>query len=301
MKWDNNGAEFEIDSIGKIAFESMKSGINYSIIGITSRGFYTKSSSRWIIYISEESFRSPLTINLKAPDSFWSGISHGMHLSYISGRLLFPDMNIRLIVSKHRIWEIPSPGETKPLKSKRKVGFKIIAEILRRNDGDTQLRELILATLQPSSEIGAPLNGSILSHDTIIQWQESIRTGQIHPLIESVERLLGLGEGLTPSGDDMILGLMLSLNRWKSSLWTGGDLNKLNEYVITKAYEQTTTLSANLIEMACRGISDERLIQVVDALMGVADLSEEMLQRMLQWGDSSGLAALLGCTIAITV
>src|SRR5690606_30402866 len=71
-------------------------------------------------------------------------------------------------------------------------------------------------------------------------------------------RLLGLGRGLTASGDDFILGFLLLRNRWPANHADASWAQTLNQAIVDAAYARTTTLSANLIECATRGESDER-------------------------------------------
>ena len=72
--------------------------------------------------------------------------------------------------------------------------------------------------------------------------------------------LLGMGAGLTPSGDDILLGLLLALTRWGDVLAPGWDAPAFTRALLTLAYAKTTTLSANLIECASQGQADERLV-----------------------------------------
>ncbi|MGD2155610.1 MAG: DUF2877 domain-containing protein [Anaerolineales bacterium] len=117
-------------------------------------------------------------------------------------------------------------------------------------------------------------------------------------LTETLISLLGMGSGLTPSGDDLIIGLLLSLNRWESVLQPGNDISILNKNVVEAAYRDTTTLSANLIECAALGLADERLIQANDYLAVGNFQLPEISSGLLNWGNSSGIDALAGMIAA---
>ena len=67
------------------------------------------------------------------------------------------------------------------------------------------------------------------------------------------------------------------------------------------AYGRTTTLSANLIECAARGLADERLVACLDWIMtGVGEFNE-IAAGVLGWGSDSGTAALAGMGIAVKI
>jgi hypothetical protein len=110
---------------------------------------------------------------------------------------------------------------------------------------------------------------------------------------------LGAGGGLTPSGDDFILGFLLSLNRWKHALFPDVDVKNLNRQIITAAYQKTTTLSANLIECAALGWADERLIRACDSMMSAIHPNTQFLAPLLGWGNSSGVDVFVGFVTAM--
>ena len=112
--------------------------------------------------------------------------------------------------------------------------------------------------------------------------------------------MLGLGRGLTPSGDDLICGLLMFFNRWPALCpLSSAHLNEFNRWVIHASRERTTALSTSLLELACLGTGDERLINAVDGLATGATEIDSWLPKLLSYGSSSGGDALLGMAIAI--
>ena len=75
-------------------------------------------------------------------------------------------------------------------------------------------------------------------------------------------------------------------------------LQDLNRRLVAAAYERTTRLSANLIECAALGESDERLLNVVDCILTGSPPVAECLPELLTWGSSSGVDALAGMAVA---
>jgi len=134
---------------------------------------------------------------------------------------------------------------------------------------------------------------------TILELREALRT-DLSCAAEIACGLLGIGQGLTPSGDDVVVGLLLMLNRWQAALWPDGDLDSLNRRVVESAYTRTTLLSANLIECAALGQADERLINVVDCIVTGHPSESECVPHVLGWGASSGIDALVGMALAVT-
>jgi len=99
-------------------------------------------------------------------------------------------------------------------------------------------------------------------------------------------RLVGLGPGLTPAGDDVLAGLLVTLHH------LGGQdgralVDALRDAVMPAAGERTTSLSAALLRHAARGEAAQEVVSVVDAVGGHRP-AEPALARLLRIGHSSG-------------
>jgi hypothetical protein len=105
---------------------------------------------------------------------------------------------------------------------------------------------------------------------------------------DAVNGLLGLGPGLTPEGDDVLAGLLVTLS-------TVADLQPLTgqlRYVVaSQAAARTTTLSAALLRDAADGFAVPALVDLVNALVeGDEGTGRTATQRTLADVDSRFLA-----------
>jgi hypothetical protein len=128
--------------------------------------------------------------------------------------------------------------------------------------------------------------------------QRQLKHQAIQATLPILKKLLGRGTGLTPLGDDILIGFMATINRWKDELVPEDNVQAWNRTLITAAYHKTTTISANLIECAAKGQSDERLIAAIDCIMGGESHPQKMATQLIGWGQSSGLGALVGMSLA---
>lgn len=79
---------------------------------------------------------------------------------------------------------------------------------------------------------------------------------------QAVAELAGLGPGLTPSGDDLLMGYLLALDRARSP--RAGDLAK----AITALPDgQTTPISHHLLRWAARGVAGEQALHWLDSVI----------------------------------
>ena len=134
--------------------------------------------------------------------------------------------------------------------------------------------------------------------------------GDLASAVEIAESLVGLGPGLTPSGDSMISGLLLAL-RLLGGATAGGTkavwlADWLGAAVTCYAEERTTALAATLLHCAARGQAAEEVSAVLRAFAGQKPV-ERAARRLLTTGRATGaeltwgLIAGCGAALALSV
>ncbi len=141
------------------------------------------------------------------------------------------------------------------------------------------------------------------SSDSLIfdltQLRHALNAGHVARILSALKPFLGKGSGLTPSGDDLVMGLLLSLNRWGILLRPDLDVQALNQAILLLAYQRTTRLAANLIECATLGQANEHILIPLDGILtGEPDIPT-CVSLLLDWGNSSGCDAFVGMSLAI--
>ncbi len=127
----------------------------------------------------------------------------------------------------------------------------------------------------------------------LIQYKEVERLENWGEIEAAVQQLAGLGSGLTPAGDDYLIGVM-------AALWLSGYKNWPPK-IAAKAAPLTTTLSAAFLQAAGRGEFIEPWHELAQALfVGRAEAFGQALRRVAQFGASSGLDALAGFTMTLS-
>lgn len=290
----------EARSIGSIAFDSQSIPQQGSVIGKTSRGVFIKSPSKWLVFISSESYRSPLTINLHEKDGSLQKVSNEMPVHISPRGYTFPDADLEIATQNASVWRPQNP-DVPPLQAaeRQKQLEDASKRIMHRMSGNG-LFSLLPNLIESPSKY--PLSTQKLARleVKILEIQKEMNASNRLPNPETVSEFLGYGSGLTPSGDDFVIGLLLALNRWKDILTPSNNLNTLNQQLAAKAYKKTTTLSANLIECATLGLADERLINALDYLMAGNARDSHSIDELLSWGNSSGADAYIGFVAALS-
>ena len=124
----------------------------------------------------------------------------------------------------------------------------------------------------------------------------ALETGDRSRAAEVAARLVGLGPGLTPSGDDLLVGVEAALHA----------LDQPSAGFIALAMgdveARTTPLAATLLRHAAAGEFAERLHALLAALVGSDDQAiPAAIDRAVAWGATSGTDCLIGVLIGLDV
>jgi hypothetical protein len=132
--------------------------------------------------------------------------------------------------------------------------------------------------------------------------------GDLAHAVDAAERIVGLGPGLTPSGDDALAGLLLALRLLGGAVTGGGRAVWLADWlgaaVTAYAGERTTSLAATLLHCAARG---QASVEAAAVLRGIAgqDPFAPAARRLLATGHTSGAdlawGLLTGCRAALAL
>ncbi|GII54585.1 hypothetical protein Pth03_29740 [Planotetraspora thailandica] len=128
------------------------------------------------------------------------------------------------------------------------------------------------------------------------------RAGSLTDGITAAERLIGLGPGLTPSGDDMLCGLLIALRHFGVATGTPRAVwlaDWLAAAVTYDARTRTTPISATLLHCAARGEGSPEVMGLLRGLAGLQPL-EPAAGRLLRLGHTSGADIAWGVHIGLS-
>lgn len=123
------------------------------------------------------------------------------------------------------------------------------------------------------------------------------RTGADDRVRVAADRLLGLGPGLTPAGDDVLAGLFVAA---QLAPYAARPLDVLARHVRGRAHGRTTALSATLLRCAADGHGVPELIAFVEAVGGGGHASAAYAE-LARVGHTSGRDLAVGVVAAARV
>lgn len=128
-------------------------------------------------------------------------------------------------------------------------------------------------------------------NEILRRWHESNDPGVLINLI-------GLGGGSTPSGDDVLVGILAGMSLFEHvDDQTRGTLTHLRIRIQETLSIRTPIPSAQMLVAACHQSFPEPLLALLKSLTSSSALEDDLLeriQRVAQLGHHSGLAMLLG-------
>jgi hypothetical protein len=305
--------------IGSIARQQLQRVQTARVIGLSSAGIFIQLDpavdaepvAPWVVFLARQETPGPLTLNLPGEAAFFRKIQPGDDLTASPDELVFSRLDGILDLRRAEIWQAPPANRSSGVVVSPAARRSRLADVVRQ-----------AAAIRPASGWSVLL--PVLADDPTsmpglgdrpgrpglpglaTQLLPAIRDMQIalqkkdgFGLAEALGRLAGSGSGLTPSGDDLALGLLLASSRWGELLLDGLDRAELAARVVRRAWQATTSLSASLIACAAQGQADPRLIAALDGLVTGQPGAAECAAGLASWGSSSGLDALLGMSLVI--
>jgi uncharacterized protein DUF2877 len=220
------------------------------------------------------------------------GVEPGMALTATPEGLAIPAAGVAIDVARARSWSPALPAAARLTPAALTAGSIAPARALA-------------ARRAPTGGLGPLLSGDARSDDP---WLDAARlrierqlwafgAGDMASVLGEAVELIGLGPGLTPSGDDYLVGLLAGLE-------AAGHLAHpaLATAVGHAAPGRTTAIGASMLAHAAHGHYAERLHDVLAAIgAGRIDGLARPIERAMAYGATSGADTLVGLFAAIGI
>ena len=130
---------------------------------------------------------------------------------------------------------------------------------------------------------------------------QALRAQDMAALEAAALRVLGLGHGLTPSGDDLVGGIFFTLAHAPIAAWRSA-MPGVHARIRRAAERATNPISAALLDDLMRGSSYRVLHDVFDAFQaGEPGPIADAVDRLVRLGASSGGDMLAGVFLALQI
>jgi hypothetical protein len=300
---------FRATLMGHTARRLLKAASHWKVIAVFERSIYCQSAMDGIICAGLASIGGgPLNVTWDPPSGF-SVIPWEMRCGLVAdcdGDVLGFENGMAVLLADATVWRpepLPQPTAIEHLAAQIiRLAKMVAAQHLSEGLGPLIP---VLACPYPSSVApsirGDPLLALALTG--IAALEKWLIMGLGFPMQKwsdpppPVITLLGLGPGLTPSGDDFLGGVLITLR----ALGQPGTASKLADWLLPLARARTSRISRAHLSCAARGQGGAILHKTLSMLCtSQAPQLDCCLKEIGRYGHSSGWDALAGLVFAVT-
>lgn len=258
---------------------------------------------RLLALLSPDIPRTPWGIRLaQISCPFQEIFSPGMHVAQHANSIFFPESDVHVCLEGTRIW---TGDRLLPLSLEQVSAVAGLLEAFLVQHERAKLKKQSAAISLFSPAIVSAPDLFFVMQRSCMDAVESLVTAtcalDAENAIAAGARLLGVGPGLTPAGDDFIVGFLAGLTCMNGdSPRHGLFLREFGRGLRTLAYSSTSRVAFLFIDCAVSGLFTESVADV--ARCAAADLNSEptgtiflaAVQHLLSFGATSGADTLYG-------
>lgn len=262
------------------------------VLLVTSSGIYLRFGEQ-ILLLCEESWGTlPIGIGVRNFEKAVSllRLQPEQPVTVSGDFLVFPAGKLRL-VSRDSQTETAEGMEPKKLRIRQAA--ESLAALGKRRGISMLVRPLVLGQ-EPEDTPGQDPYRAI-GQIRFSRLMTAVKDGDGREIRGCLEKLLGLGPGLTPSADDVLLGMIYVFHTLPRK---AAGVQPFLESVGQLCDRRTTQISAAYLKAMLRGAPFERMEQVFRGICGEQELD---IGKLTQIGSASGSEMLLGMLIALRI
>lgn len=316
MEEKKYSAALEAEAIGyKVPSKLKSSKDKISVQGVFDHAFYIRDGSDILIkVISNKEFISPTSIVVKKPEdlSFKSvDIREGAETIVNESKLSTVENGFSINLENASTWYPPKYPELTTGLSLEEINLNL--RVLQDVIYTCPSREGLVPLLE-NIELHGPMEiflkeqkptVSERARPNIDRLMWGLFYGELGAIAKNAESILGLGPGLTPSCDDFLAGLILSLNIGtqilnKNETTSLSFFKKASEEIIKLAKNKTTIYSISFLNEAALGEGPEAAVDLISSILTKsADHVANVTKTLIGMGETSGADIAIGICYGI--
>lgn len=295
----------EAVAIGHKALKALhKSGNEKEVHSVFDRAIYiSNGGAEFIKVIQDKEFISPMSILLGNSDDLTLssiGAKKGTRVLFTKNSLITEDNAVSINLENARVWSRPKLGDKSPILSLEEVtlNLRIVRDVVYTcpsREGlvplleNVELRGPMKVFLEPQEQ-----SVSEKARPYIEQLMWGLLSGDLGTISERAGSILGLGPGLTPSCDDFLAGLILSLNFAGKAFFKNGEgpagfFKKVAGEIFRLSKTKTTVYSRSLLSDARYGEGPEAAVNLIEGILtDNPDKTARYARTLVNMGGTSG-------------
>ena len=272
-------------SVGALALRALSRGdsaVAGTVVNTFANSFYARTDKDELLFFTNHSLRSPITVNLDAKSDLEKLVTPLQSLT-VKGKQILVGTDTTITLDAAILYD-----DTIEQSSELNLDFSMIGKSFR-------IVSVILQIIDTSQSV---LDPHAIAHNSVVEFacdgvMSLLRPGGEEQFLQAALRIVGLGSGFTPSGDDTLGGFLAVYNSFASAIGRAPILLDLHAIE-----ERTSWISAKLLDHMQHLILDEQVRDLIDS---VSDKNELVLafESLLPRGHSSGIDIAVGAILAL--
>ena len=282
--------ELRAISAGAYALQRLRACSRGSVVAKFEHSLYVRFESGAYVCVGAQPIgQGPLNILLTRAQ--WSLAGAGPleeRIEACDGALLFAD-RVRVQLTRATHWQ---PRQTR---MQREDALKHLPSLLARGEHNAPEAGLSRLAFAQDADENPLLAFARPAWDALEVWlaRSTVLPGEKCTPAPETSRLIGLGPGLTPSGDDVFCGVLIALE----TLGFEQPAEVLWRWLQPQLEQRTSALSAAHMRAAAAGHGHEALHHVLECLPQDVAALDQALRALSRIGHSSGWDALAGVVL----
>lgn len=251
------------------------------VIATFPNSFYVKTRDDQLLFITNRSLRSPITINVAYPGSFTDIVKPLEPIYFHDRRLYNSNFSIEFTsISDEEKVLVEDPYYRKLMEAS--ILLSTILNVIENTGSSLDRNQHIV-------------HGSIsdfVKHGLLPFRNKGVPT----EFAAAAGKIIGLGPGFTPSGDDFLLGFLVIYNSLSPTI---------ARTPIYLEFEQlagrTNWISAKLVDYAQHLQVDDQLLRVIRSMSSAHGDTVTTLEALIPRGHTSGIDIATGAVLGLSV
>ena len=286
----------DVSDIGCCAGQALTSASVGRVGAVYARGFYIDLAGRWL-FLASSPVLGPLTATFRPATSRGDDVcdrievGDAVHVDTAGIRI---DRKFLFATGAARTWSPPPP----PVWTKESLvrGLRGLDHIAREGLPGEGIGVFILGIKIPSSAPREARAAATAVAELGAWLAAALATDDLEYPPASLGSLIGLGPGLTPSGDDFLGGVLIATH----ALERPGVAERLYAAIAPRLADLTNPISAAHLAAAADGFGSATLHMALDDILaGRLDRLPGDLAELVAIGHASGWDALAGIALAL--
>jgi len=272
--------------LGLLAAQALRSDEESTIgqvIASFPNSFYVKTRDDQLLFITNRSLRSPITVNVAYSGNFTDIVKPLEFVYILNGRLC--NSNISIEFANNAAEEEKVCSDNHPYYSKLMEASMLLSTILN-------VIENVGSVLDQDHPLVHDLIADFVRHGLL-----PLRSKRVpSEFAAAAEKIIGLGQGFTPSGDDFLLGFLVTYNSLSSAI------ARTPIYLEFKQLAgRTNWISAKLVDYAQHLQVDDQLLRVIQSMSNADGDTVTALEALIPRGHTSGIDIATGTVLGLSI